>query len=106
MRNFGRIAWRSDRGRSCTRATCRSVGELEALIDRYPYRERLIGQLMLALYRSRRQAEALAAYRRSRDRLVDELGIEPGPELRSLASRVLNQDPGLAGLPHRPASGR
>jgi DNA-binding SARP family transcriptional activator/tetratricopeptide (TPR) repeat protein len=71
------------------------VGELEVLIDRYPYRERLTGQLMLALYRSRRQAEALAAYRRSRDRLVDELGIEPGPELRSLASRVLNQDPGL-----------
>jgi Bacterial transcriptional activator domain/AAA ATPase domain len=50
---------------------------------------------MLALYRSGRRAEALDIYRRSRDRLVNELGIEPGPELRSLASRVLNQDPSL-----------
>src|SRR4051812_15465691 len=50
---------------------------------------------MLALYRSGRQTEALDVYRRSRDRLVDELGIEPGPELRSLANRVLNQDPSL-----------
>jgi DNA-binding SARP family transcriptional activator/tetratricopeptide (TPR) repeat protein len=71
------------------------VGELEVLIDRHPYRERLIGRLMLALYRSGRQAEALEVYRRCRDRLVDDLGIEPGPELRLLASRVLNQDPGL-----------
>jgi DNA-binding SARP family transcriptional activator len=71
------------------------VGELEVLADRHPYRERLSGRLMLALYRSERQAEALEVYRRSRDRLVDELGIEPGPELRLLASRVLNQDPGL-----------
>jgi DNA-binding SARP family transcriptional activator len=71
------------------------VGELEVLTDRHPYRERLSGRLMLALYRSGRQAEALEVYRQSRDRLVDELGIEPGPELRSLASRVLNQDPGL-----------
>jgi predicted ATPase len=50
---------------------------------------------MLALYRSGRQAEALDVYRRSRNRMVDELGIEPGLELRSLASRVLNQDPSL-----------
>ena len=71
------------------------VGELEVLADRHPYRERLSGRLMLALYRSERQAEALEVYRRSRDRLVDELGIEPGPELRLLASRVLNQDPSL-----------
>ena len=71
------------------------VGELEALTDRHPYRERLSGRLMLALYRSGRQAEALEVYRRSRDQLVDELGIEPGPELRLLASRVLNQDPSL-----------
>jgi len=71
------------------------VGELEVLTERHPYRERLSGRLMLALYRSGRQAEALEVYRRSHGRLVDELGIEPGPELRSLASRVLNQDPGL-----------
>ena len=72
------------------------VGELEVLTDRHHYRERLSGRLMLALYRCGRQAEALEVYRRSRDRLVDDLGIEPGPELRSLASRVLNQDPSLA----------
>jgi DNA-binding SARP family transcriptional activator len=71
------------------------VGELEVLTDRHPYRERMSGRLMLALYRSGRQAEALEIYRRSRDRLVEELGIEPGQELRSLASRVLNQDPSL-----------
>ena len=71
------------------------VGELEVLTDRHPYREGLSGRLMLALYRSGRQAEALDVYRRSRERLVDELAIEPGPELRSLASRVLNQDPSL-----------
>ena len=71
------------------------VGELEVLTERHPYRERLSGRLMLALYRSGRQAEALEVYRRSHGRLVDELGIEPGLELRSLASRVLNQDPSL-----------
>ena len=75
------------------------VGELEVLTDRHPYRERLCGRLMPALYRSGRQAKALDVYRRSRDRLVDYLGIEPGPELRLLASRVLNQDPTLAWTP-------
>jgi DNA-binding SARP family transcriptional activator/tetratricopeptide (TPR) repeat protein len=71
------------------------VGELEVLTGRHPYREHLIGRLMLVLYRSGRQAEALEVYRLSRSRLVDELGIDPGPELRSLASRILNQDPSL-----------
>jgi DNA-binding SARP family transcriptional activator len=71
------------------------VGELEVLTGRHPYREHLIGRLMLALYRSGRQAEALEVHRLSRSRLVDELDIEPGPELRSLASRILNQDPSL-----------
>jgi predicted ATPase/DNA-binding SARP family transcriptional activator len=71
------------------------VGELEVLANRHPYRERLSTRLIVALYRSGRQAEALEVYRRSRERLVDDLGIEPGTELRSLASRVLNQDPSL-----------
>jgi DNA-binding SARP family transcriptional activator len=81
------------------------VGELKVLIDRHPYRERLCGRLMLALYRSGRQAEALGLYRRSRDRWVDDLGIEPGPELRSLASRILNQDSSLAWAPRPTSSG-
>ena len=71
------------------------VGELEALIDRYPLRERLREQLMLALYRSGRQAEALAAYREARRTLVEELGIEPRRELQELEQAVLRQDPSL-----------
>ena len=58
------------------------VGELEELVARHPLRERLRGQLMLALYRSGRQADALGAYQDARRTLVDELGIEPGPELQ------------------------
>jgi DNA-binding SARP family transcriptional activator len=72
------------------------VGELEALIAEHPYRERLRGQLMLALYRSDRQAEALQAYQDARRALVDELGIEPGEHLRELERAVLAQDPALA----------
>ena len=71
------------------------AGELEALVAEHPLRERLRGQLMLALYRSGRQAEALAAYQAARRSLVDELGIEPGRELRELQRRILEQDPGL-----------
>jgi len=71
------------------------VGELEALIAEHPLRERLRGQLMLALYRSGRQAEALAAYQDARRALVDGLGIEPGRELRELEQAILRQDPGL-----------
>jgi DNA-binding SARP family transcriptional activator len=71
------------------------VGELEALIAEHPLRERLRAQLMLALYRSGRQAEALAAYRDARRTLVDELGIEPGRSLRELERAILRQDPGL-----------
>ena len=71
------------------------TGELEALVAEHPLRERLRGQLMLALYRSGRQAEALDAYQAARRALVDELGIEPGRELRELHQRILNQDPAL-----------
>jgi predicted ATPase/DNA-binding SARP family transcriptional activator len=72
------------------------VGELQALIVEYPLRERLRRQLMLALYRAGRQADALRAYQDARDTLVDELGIEPGPELRDLETAILEQDPALA----------
>jgi DNA-binding SARP family transcriptional activator/predicted ATPase len=71
------------------------VGELEALVSEHPFRERLRGQLMLALYRSDRQADALQAYQDARRTLVDELGIEPGEWLRELERGILAQDPGL-----------
>ena len=71
------------------------VGELEALVHEHPLRERPRGQLMLALYRSGRQAEALDVYQDARRTLVDELGIEPGRSLRELEQAVLRQDPGL-----------
>jgi peptide/nickel transport system substrate-binding protein len=71
------------------------VPELELLIARNPKRERLVGQYMLALYRSGRQADALAAYRTARQGLVEELGLEPGRELRRLEAAVLAQDPAL-----------
>src|SRR5437868_6823871 len=63
------------------------VGELEALTREHPVRERLLGQLLLALYRSGRQAEALETYQSARRTLVDELGIEPGLRLRELQDR-------------------
>jgi DNA-binding SARP family transcriptional activator len=69
----------------------RVVAELEVLVADYPLRERLWGQLMVALYRGGRQAEALRAYQRARAVLADELGIEPGPELRRLEQAVLEQ---------------
>jgi eukaryotic-like serine/threonine-protein kinase len=71
------------------------VGELERLVSEYPLRERLSSQLMLALYRSGRQAEALDAFQVARRELVEELGIEPGRELRELHQAILNQDPSL-----------
>ncbi len=71
------------------------VGQLEALIGEYPYRERLRAQLMLALYRSERQADALQAYQNARRTLVEELGIEPGERLRELERAILAQDPEL-----------
>ncbi|HYB29899.1 MAG TPA: ABC transporter substrate-binding protein [Solirubrobacteraceae bacterium] len=73
----------------------RLVGELEALVREHPARERLRGQLMLALYRSGRQADALEAYREGRGWLRDELGLEPGHQLRDLERAILAQDPAL-----------
>jgi predicted ATPase/DNA-binding SARP family transcriptional activator len=85
------------------------LGELERLVRDYPYRERLRGQLMLALYRTGRQAEALAAYRAARSALVDELGIEPSVELRQLHEAILAQDGALLqtdrGQPAAPGAG-
>jgi DNA-binding SARP family transcriptional activator len=75
------------------------VGELESLVEAHPLRERLRGQLMLALYRCGRQAEALAAYRDARHTLVDELGIEPGRQLQELEQAILRQDPSLEASP-------
>jgi DNA-binding SARP family transcriptional activator/pimeloyl-ACP methyl ester carboxylesterase len=72
------------------------VGELEALVYEHPFRERLWGYLMVALYRSGRQADALAAYQRARKLLVEELGLEPGGELRRFEESILRQDESLA----------
>ena len=72
------------------------IDELRQLAGANPLRERLHGMLMLALYRDGRQAESLAGYQHLRDVLVQELGIEPGPDLRDLHQRILTADPALA----------
>ena len=71
------------------------VGELEALVGAHPERERLCGQLMLALYRSGRQTEALTVYRTTRQFLVTELGLEPSSALQELEQAILLADPAL-----------
>ena len=89
--------------------TAELVAELEALTARYPLQERLHGQLMLALYRSGRQADSLAAYQRLRHTLDDQLGLAPAAEVRALEQAVLRQDAKLGALPepaHPPAVAR
>src|SRR5205085_12458459 len=83
------------------------ISELEQLVSEHPLRERFRGQLMLALYRAGRQADALAVYQRARKTVVDELGIEPSESLRKLERAILAHDPSLnvpqarPGLPRR-----
>jgi len=85
-----------------------AVAELEDLVAAHPLEERFWAQLMLALYRTGRQADALSAYQRARRHLVDEMGIEPGPELVDLEHRILGHDPTLVvrSEPQRTAMGR
>jgi len=79
------------------------VSELERLVAEQPFRERLLGQLMTALYRAGRQADALAAFRAGRQRLSSELGLEPSRELRELEQRILEHDPALGAVGSPPA---
>ena len=76
-------------------ATRELIGELDGWSRGHPLRERLHAQRMLALYRSGRQAEALEAYRDARAALVEQIGVEPGAELRRLQDAILAQDPAL-----------
>jgi class 3 adenylate cyclase/tetratricopeptide (TPR) repeat protein len=80
------------------------VPELQALVAEHPFRERLRGQLMFALYRTGRQTEALEVYRDGRTLLSDELGLEPSEELRRLEQRMLAHDPELEPAPSSPAT--
>ncbi|GIH04403.1 SARP family transcriptional regulator [Rhizocola hellebori] len=81
------------------------TAELAAIVGRYPYREGLRAQLMLALYRSGRQAEALEVYRQGRQLLADELGIDPDPQLQRLHQQMLRNDPLLDAPSAQPTGG-
>ena len=95
------LEWRAEAGLRLGRHS-ELVGELQALTAEHPLRERFLAQLLLALYRSGRRAEALAAYQGARQVLIDELGSEPGAELRGLHQQILTADPALE-LPAQPA---
>ncbi len=77
------------------------VPELEQIVREQPLRERVLGQLMLALYRAGRHADALSILQTTRRRLAGELGLEPGPQLRELERRILRHDPSLDAPPPR-----
>jgi DNA-binding SARP family transcriptional activator len=81
------------------------TGELERLVGEHPFQERLLGQLMLSLYRAGRPAEALAAYQAFRRRYAGELGLEPSAELRALERQILEQDAALGSAAAAPAVG-
>jgi DNA-binding SARP family transcriptional activator len=80
------------------------VAEIESLLEVHPFRERLRSQLLLALYRAGRQADALAAYQDARRRFVEELGIEPSRALQQLERAILLHDPALEHIPAEPIS--
>jgi len=82
------------------------IPELERLVRDHPLRERFTGQLMLALYRAGRQADALSIMQTARRRLNEELGLEPGPALRELEGRILRHDPTLGPTRKEPATSR
>ncbi|WP_344745869.1 BTAD domain-containing putative transcriptional regulator [Streptosporangium vulgare] len=92
-----RLAARQDHAaaRLAMGADVQAVGELESLVCEHPLAERSWELLALALYRSGRQADALAALRTARERLVEELGVDPGPSLRAMEAAILRQDPAL-----------
>ena len=81
------------------------VSELRAALEEDPFRERLWGQLMLALYRSGRQAAALDTFREARRVLAEQLGLEPVPELRRLQEAILEHDPSIGAVPAAPRRG-
>jgi WD40 repeat protein/DNA-binding SARP family transcriptional activator len=81
------------------------VGELEHLVEEYPSQERLVGQLMLALYRSGRQTDALEAYRSRRAAMRGDLGLDPGPALRELERGILRHDATIVGEGETRAAG-
>ncbi|MDP4509627.1 BTAD domain-containing putative transcriptional regulator [Nonomuraea turcica] len=92
-----RLAARQDHAaaRLSMGATVQAVGELESLVREHPLAERSWELLALALYRSGRQGDALAALRSAREQLIEELGVDPGPSLRAVEAAVLRQDPAL-----------
>jgi DNA-binding SARP family transcriptional activator len=92
------LNWRIDADLHCGRHEA-VIAELRQLVAVNPLREHLWAQLLLALYRSGRQADALAGYQQAREVLREELGIDSGQELRKLHQRILVADPALAGVP-------